>query len=159
MHPEHELADLNSTPKTFTNKKKPKPHISFFCAGIHTSPASFLALLPITDSLFLCFKTYFVHSDVLLLIGINVLIQFCISIDFSTQSLTSKSQNWKLQLFYRHGHAYIHHTLPTFTTCYKKQEEPLKLPKQFIQRSPGKIFNILKRARPEKSNSNLQNIL
>lgn len=92
-------------------------HSFLFATGVHKRSGSFMARLPIPVNSFLCSKTYNVPIYVPFLIGMYVLKQFRPIIDLPTQLLTSQTQNWKLPLFYKHGHLYIQHTLEKFTTC------------------------------------------
>lgn len=71
------------------------------------------------------------------MIDMDVLQQFGLSTDFSTQQITSRTEQWHLSLQFRHNHAYILHEEILFSTSYTKPEL-LKLHKHFMHPSPGK---------------------
>ena len=100
----------------------------------------------------------FVPIDVPFLIGLDFLHEFGLCIYLEDSCLTSKKQNWKIPINYQDGHAHIQHAQIPFVCCYTEQEL-LKLHQTFMHPLAGKLYNLLKKAQPEKANPNVKKLL
>lgn len=68
-----------------------------------------MARIKTTANYGLLFQTYFVLIDVQFLIGMDVVHEFELCIDFRLDLLTSKQKHWKVPNEFKHGHGYIQH--------------------------------------------------
>lgn len=121
-------------------------HSFRFGTGIHRSTGSFMARLPIPNHYFLTFKRYIVPIDIRVMIGMVVLEQFGVRIESFIHHLTSRSQKWHLPHKLQHNQAYILYEHISFSTCYSKTEL-LKMNKNFMHPSHGKLLHIIKGAK------------
>ena len=98
-----------------------------------------------------------VDADIPLLLGLDLLRQERLLLNYITNELESWSYGWWLPLVNKFGHVFVEWRKPSRVLYTKAELQRLHL--RFFHPSVGKLYNLLKRARPKDTNNNVYKIL
>lgn len=117
---------------------------------------TFSLRLPAGPSNFLSFPVDVVAADISLIIGLDVLKRELILVDYLSNKLRYTKLNFSLPLTDKLGHIFLE--WPTTTVLFTSAElERLHL--HFLHPYTSKIYNLIRRARPEKATNSVRRTL
>lgn len=108
----------------------------------HPSYAILRVHLPLQDSVFVLIEAHIINIDVPFLLGLGVLKQPKVLLDFERYFMKSKSEGWRVKLKDRLGHCCIEWP----TAVYYKELELWRNRRHFCYTETDKSFALLKRA-------------
>lgn len=103
--------------------------------------------LPIPSKGYLPIVADIVDADIPLLIGLDFLDREQLLADNISNKLISRHDNWEIPIIRRNGHLFVTWNLKTILFT---KSELFKLHRNFFHPSSKKLFNVLKRAFPDK---------
>ncbi len=131
----------------FIFKLNPSATRLIFSGGSYISLGSMEIRIPIPNGSFLSIQLDVVSADVPMLLGLNVLDRESLVANNLTYELQAPLSGWSMPLERKFGHLYL---------CWGAKEmlytkpELVKLHRPFRHSSTGKLYEVIKRARPSQ---------
>lgn len=114
--------------------------------------------MPTPDGSPIIFNAAIIDADVPLLIGLDAMVQHGLDLMYSKLLLTSGLEEWTLPLIIVNGQSFIQPTMHELESLFTKHElERMHL--HFFHPSTSKLYNLIRRASPEKADNNLRKML
>ena len=113
--------------------------------------------LPTPNGSYVPIITDVVQADIPLLLGLDFLRKERLLLNYLTNELESWDYNWQLPLTDKFGHVFVEWRRLSRVLYTKAELQRLHL--HFFHPSVGKLFNLLKRARPERADTDVRQML
>lgn len=108
--------------------------------------------VPIPNGSFIAFKAHVVRADIPMLVGLDLLRKHELTLDFSSCTITQQRHNWSLPMTFKAGHVFLEWTKKEI--CFTAGELQ-RLHLHFFHPAVDKLFQLIKRAQPEKATGEL----
>lgn len=130
---------------------------SRFKFGISTFIAlfKFTCRLGLPDDKFMEFTVHVVEGNFTLLMGLEVIRQYGLRMDWGRNILSGSRQYWRLPIQYAYGHAFVHNYQNTILFTRAELE---RLHLHFHHPSTDKLFNLIRRVDPTKVDSSIKKV-
>lgn len=154
------VTQMNALCRFFGYKFKVKPSETQFRFGTttYTSQGTFKTRMPVNGELYLEMSIDIVHGNFPLLIGIDVILDHGLIIDYNTKQLTCHDRTWSLPIQFTMVHSFVH-PAGRETRVFFTRAELEKRHFKFYPSSSGKLFNVIKRASGEKATPEIKRML
>ena len=140
-------------------KLQESPRRFQFGDGIHKSMGTFIVRLPTPDGSYIRFEMDVIKINIPMLLGLDLLDQHSLVADNVDNLLVSKTIGWSIPITRKLGHLYVEWDPSTPLNAYYTKAELLRMHLHFYHPSVSKLFNLIKRAKPEHANAETKGIL
>lgn len=108
--------------------------------------------VPMPQGGFISFAAHVVCADIPMLVGLDLLRKHQLVLDFEACRITQKRNDWHLPMTFKGGHIFFQWSQREI--CYTKAELQ-RLHLHFFHPTAGKLFQLIKRARPDQATGEL----
>lgn len=127
-----------------------------FGDSVFNARIKFNCRLGLSNGTFLEFEVFVVDGYFPLLMGLEVMRQFSLVMDWGRDLLAGPNNEWKFKISYAYGHAFVHNH---FNAVIFTRAEVEKLHLHFHHPSSSKLLNLIRRNDPTKADSSVKKIL